>query len=370
MSPKVIRQVATRIREDNLLGDSLTIVWHAGEPLVLPPDYYAEAFAIFSEVLGDTCQLSHSIQTNAALINDQWCALFKQHNTRIGISLDGPEHIHNKHRKTRDGKGAYSLVIRGMKFLQKHDIPFHVIAVITEDSLAHAEELHHFFTSQNIHEIGFNFDEAEGLNSSSSLNGQEAKHRSFYQQMMQYSIAPDCSYQIRELVTAFRLISQGLPDYTWQGKSWPNNSQTLPFAIITVGWNGDFSTFSPELLGQPDSEFNNFILGNVAETSFLQCTETPVFQNIWKLISQGTSLCQQNCAYFKYCGGGAPANKLYENGRLDSTETLYCRSMLQRPFETVLQQLESEANGVGNSSQNKSEIHSHTNIAQENSSGK
>lgn len=35
--------------------------------------------------------------------------------------------------------------------------------------------------------------------------------------------------------------------------------------------------------------------------------------------------CRDTCGYFDLCGGGAPSNKLGENGRFDSTETLYCR---------------------------------------------
>ena len=55
---------------------------------------------------------------------------------------------------------------------------------------------------------------------------------------------------------------------------------------------------------------------------------------------RGNRACQAACAYFGYCGGGAPANKFYENGDLGSTETLYCRTVLKRPFDAVLAQLE------------------------------
>jgi uncharacterized protein len=83
-------------------------------------------------------------------------------------------------------------------------------------------------------------------------------------------------------------------------------------------------------------------LGNISDKSFLGITTTPLFLNLWQEIQLGTETCKNTCAYFNYCGGGAPANKLYENGTLNSGETLYCRSMLIRPFEVVLQKLEKE----------------------------
>jgi uncharacterized protein len=48
MSLATVRLAARRLREDGLLGDELTVVWHAGEPLVLPPAWYEEAFAVLA----------------------------------------------------------------------------------------------------------------------------------------------------------------------------------------------------------------------------------------------------------------------------------------------------------------------------------
>lgn len=258
------------------------------------------------------------------------------------MSVDGPQHVNDQHRKTRQGKGCYKLILKGMDALRRNQVPYHVISVITGDSLPFADELHDFFTSQGIREVGFNFDEAEGPHATSSLQGHESAHYSFYQRMLELVSATDEKYQIREFDNAFRLIAEGLPHYSWQGQSWPGNAQTMPFVIISVAWNGDFSTFSPELLGQTSSEFNDFILGNVARSGFLQAANSPIFLKIWSRIRDGSAACQKSCAYFNYCGGGAPANKLYENGDFASAETLYCRAMIQRPFEVVLEQLEQD----------------------------
>jgi len=174
------------------------------------------------------------------------------------------------------------------------------------------------------------------------VQGQDAAHRAFLERTLEHSIAAGGRYQIRELASALRVISQGLSQYTWRGEPWPENAPTIPFRIITVGWNGDFSTFSPELLGQSSAEFENFVLGNVVRSGFLQAANTPGFLKMWHLIREGTAACRQTCAYFKYCGGGAPVNKLYENGSFASAETLYCRTMFKRPFDVVLERLERE----------------------------
>ncbi len=117
----------------------------------------------------------------------------------------------------------------------------------------------------------------------------------------------------------------------------------LPFALLSVASNGDFGTFSPEFLGQRWPAYDDFVLGNVHRSGFLESLDGDAFARLWRDVQAGVEACARDCAHFDYCGGGAPVNKLYEHGDLGATETLYCRSMIQRPFEAVLRRLERES---------------------------
>ena len=344
MSLATVRAAARRLRDDGLLGAQLTVVWHAGEPLAMPVAFYAEAFAVIAAEIGAHCEVSHAIQTNATLIDDAWCALFKAHGVRIGVSVDGPAALHDRHRRTRAGKGTFEAVLRGMARLRAHGIAFHAIAVVTAATFAHADAFVDFFEQQGVHDLGCNFDEAEGAHLRSSLAGQEAAHAAFVEHLLERSIASEGRLRMREIATALQLMKAPLPMWTWRGEAFPDNAQVLPFALVTVAHNGDFATFSPELLGQPNAAFGDFILGNVEREGYLEAAQLPHFALLWQAIMQGTRACAQTCRHFGFCGGGAPANKLYENGDLASTETLYCRTMVKRPFDAVLRRLEHDAN--------------------------
>jgi len=339
MSVDTARLAAARLREDGLLGETLTVVWHAGEPLAMPVAYYDEAIAAMAEAIGPECQVGHSMQTNATLIDDAWLALFKRHHIQVGVSVDGPQALHDAHRKTRQGHGTHARVLRGMSRLRDAGISFHAIAVVTPDTFNHADAFYDFFVDQGVTEVGCNFDEAEGLHSQSSLSGHEPAHAAFLARLLRRTTL-DSRLRVRELAMALRLIGQPLPKQSWKSRHWPYNAQALPFALITVAHNGDFCTFSPELLGQSSVEFDNFVLGNVTASGYLAAAGGQQFRRLWAAILQGTEACARQCAHFNYCGGGAPANKLYENGDLASTETLYCRTMVKRPFDVVLERLE------------------------------
>ena len=346
MRPATVRAAVRRLRDDGLLGAQLTLVWHAGEPLAMPVAFYAEAFAAVAAEVGADCEVSHAIQTNATLIDDAWCALFKAHDVRIGVSVDGPAELHDRHRRTRTGKGTFEAVVRGMARLRAHGIAFHAIAVVTAATFAHADAFVDFFEQQGVQDLGCNFDEAEGLHLRSSLAGQEAAHAAFVERLLERSIASEGRLRVREIATALQLVKAPLPISAWRGEAFPDNAQVLPFALVTVGHNGDFSTFSPELLGQPSAAFGDFILGNVERESYLEAARSPQFARLWQAVMSGTRACAQTCSHFGFCGGGAPANKLYENGDLASTETLYCRTMVKRPFDAVLRRLEHDANAA------------------------
>jgi uncharacterized protein len=100
MSFDVLRRVVHEILISGPIERHATLVWHAGEPLTLPISYYEKAFSLIEEM--DTNKLlTHSIQTNGTTINDNWCQLFRQYNVDVGVSIDGPQNIHDLNRIDR-----------------------------------------------------------------------------------------------------------------------------------------------------------------------------------------------------------------------------------------------------------------------------
>ena len=341
MAITTVRLAARRLREDGLLGDALTVVWHAGEPLVLPPAYYEEALtAIAQELPG--CEVTHAVQSNATLISEVWCSFFLKHGVQLGVSVDGPAHLHDTHRRTRQGRGTHAQVQRGMALLRARGVPFHAIAVVSAATLAEPDVFYDWFAAQGVTELGCNFDEAEGVNRQSSLAGHEAAHADFMARLLERSLHGPVV--VRELAAAWRALREPMPRWQWlQGQNqhrWPVNSQVQPLALVTVAHDGSFTTFSPELLGQQAPAFGNFVLGHVQQGGYTQALHGPAFARLWSAIADGIGACEKSCAYFDICGGGAPANKFYEHGSFAATETLHCRSMVQRPFNAVLQRAE------------------------------
>src|SRR5262245_32210477 len=341
MSISVFKGALERLIAAGLIGERLSIVWHAGEPLAVPIAFYEKAFETLATVPIPRERIAHSIQTNGMLLNDQWCSFIAANNIRLGLSIDGPAFIHDAHRKTRSGKGTHAQVMKNVELLRKHGIDFHVIAVVTEKSLDFADEAFQFFVDHDIHQVGFNIEELEGANQKSSLANDSIHDRvvTFFRRIHELQKQSDGAIQVREFDRAYKAVALAPLDDKQNTAS--RNDQVEPFAIISIAYDGRVSTFSPELLGMKSTEYGDFCFGNVQEDQFAGIAASNKFQRVLKDINAGVSLCAKECEYFSFCGGGAPSNKYYENGSFVSTETMFCRYTIKTPIDIVLQDLES-----------------------------
>ncbi|MFD0894252.1 GRRM system radical SAM/SPASM domain protein [Luteolibacter ambystomatis] len=337
MSREVLAKVFARALESSAgAAGGFTVVWHAGEPLALPVAYYREALEILRAENHRQVEVGHSVQTNATLLTPEWCGFLRSEGFRVGVSVDGPDFLHDRHRKTRSGRGTHVQVMRGIRLLLEHGIPFHVITVLTRQSLDYPDEIFDFYRREGIRQIGFNVEEIEGPHRVSSLEGGEADrlYRAFLSRFFDLVNGSGEAYAVREFDGAIAAVRSGLTGEL------PVAQQTTPMAIISVDHLGNFSTFSPEFLGLEHEHYSGFSFGNVMHDSFDSMHSNGAFQQVARDIASGVRRCRESCAYFRWCRGDGPVNKLFENGSLDSTETMFCRLSKQAVMDTVLDKLE------------------------------
>jgi uncharacterized protein len=324
------------VADSGLVQEPFVLLWHAGEPLVVPVDWY-EAATELLHVCGGDWQVKQSFQTNATLIDAEWCRYFRQHEIDVGVSVDGPAFLHDQHRRTRSGEGTLERVLRGLHTLHEHDVPFRVITVLTADALEYPDELFDFYREQGILSVGFNPEEVEGPNTTSSLQGEgtATRFRRFLDRFFKLALTADPPMQVRE----FELSASALLHARRSGP--PRRTQeNRPFGVVNVDCEGNYSTYSPELLGLRSTPYGEFALGNVANDSLASVLTLPRFARMEADIAEGVRMCRDSCRYFPFCGGGPPGNKHFENGTFASTETLFCRLHMKACLDVTADWLE------------------------------
>lgn len=341
MSLEVVRKTSERVKDSGLIRRPFSIVWHSGEPLAAGYAFYENAFEIMDEVFS-SCPYTHVIQTNGTLINEKWCELFKKHRVNIGLSLDGPRDIHDRNRVDWKNHGSFEQVFRAAKLLKEQKIPFYTISVVGQDSLTQGREIYRFLRELGPSIMGFSAEETEGANQSGlhSLADPDLRQlRNFWCDIYQEALKHDEVQRVRE----FKNIYKGLYQLTLDAGKNPAQSQLVaPYRIISVDFNGDFSTFSPELLPMKNERFGNFIFGNVLHDDLMEVYHNNErFRAVAAEIARGVEECRASCEFFNICRGGAPSNKLMERGRFDVAETNFCRHSRQTPALAVIEHMES-----------------------------
>lgn len=334
LSFALAEQLFERLFAYPTIKDTVTVVWHAGEPMVLPVDYYEAMFSLIQRRAGATLKVGHSFQTNGTLITDAWCDLIEKWDVNVGVSIDGPAEFHDLHRKYRNGAGSFERAFRGVRLLQAHGVPFHVISVLTVPSLQAPEKMLAFYDEAGIDHVCFNIEETEGCHSRSGTLGSACfseLYRRYLETFFELAMRRNNRIEVREFERSADAIRNC-------GKRLAND-QTDPFAIISVDCEGNLSTFSPELLGAQHPTYGSFCFGNAAEDDFETIATRVIESRLYMDIVSGRRKCRNECAYFGVCGGGAPSNKIFENGSADSTETGYCRSH-QIAIDVVLSLIE------------------------------
>lgn len=331
MEQSTVANLFKKVFASGWTRDGLTVIWHAGEPLVVPIAFYEKAFEAIEALRPGSLELRHSIQTNGMLITPAWCELFKKWEVGIGVSVDGPKHLHDAHRVTRTGRGTFDQTMAGLRVLQKEGVPFHVISVLSQEGIKAPQQMLDFYLSAGIDDICFNVEESEGDHVSGLFAWDDAQgaFRRFLSEFWQLSRR---SGQIRLI----REIDGMLPRVFRPNQSAMRNSQVEPFGMLNVDCLGNASSFSPELLGLKNARYNDFIIGNVNTQSLEEMRASQSMVDMSRDIAAGVQACRNDCEYFSVCGGGAPVNKLAENGTFQSTRTAFCGLTQMVPIDLIL----------------------------------
>lgn len=152
---ELIRKLKAYCKENNLA--EFDIVLHGGEPLLAGIDYMRTLIEKVNSSLSPAVRVQFSVQTNGVLINDEWSDFFRSYDVTVGVSIDGPEEIHDKYRKYHSGKGSFNDVLKGIKALEKNN-DFGILSVI--DPRIEPSVLYNMFKSNRFNNINLLFPEA------------------------------------------------------------------------------------------------------------------------------------------------------------------------------------------------------------------
>jgi len=129
-------------------------VWQGGEPTLLGIDFFRRVVELQKPFTKDK-RITNSFQTNGTLLTDEWCRFLKRHDFMVGLSLDGPEEVHNRYRKDRKGRGTFDRAMLGLRLLQQHKITYNVLACVGRETAVRPLDVYRFLREAGAEFIQF-----------------------------------------------------------------------------------------------------------------------------------------------------------------------------------------------------------------------
>ncbi len=131
----------------------VTISWQGGEPTLMGLDFFKRAMDYVTHYTRPGITVQHTMQTNGILLNEAWCEFFLEHHFLIGLSLDGPQAMHDTYRVDKGGAPTFQKVMRAARLLQEHQVEFNILTTVNAANADYPLEVYHFL----LDEVGTNF---------------------------------------------------------------------------------------------------------------------------------------------------------------------------------------------------------------------
>jgi uncharacterized protein len=124
-------------------NEHVSFAWQGGEPTLLGIPFFERVLEL-QRRYGNGRKIDNAFQTNGTLLDDCWGEFLARNRFLIGLSVDGPEEIHDTYRVDKGGKPTFARVMRGLGVLKKHGVEFNTLTVINRKNSHHALYVYRF----------------------------------------------------------------------------------------------------------------------------------------------------------------------------------------------------------------------------------
>lgn len=272
-------------------------IWHGGEPLLAGIDFYREAFRLQKGLCGNK-RLNNSMQTNAVMLNQEWGEFISTSGFGVGVSIDGPQDVHNENRRYGNGKGSFYEVTRGIKLLQSFGVRVGGIAMVTSKSLGREREILDFFFSIGLQNLNLKpcYEVFDGKLTQQSVSPNQ--YVDFMINMLDAWLDRDdesLSIQgLEEIIRGLLGKKVGLCEFSGKCSMFP-----------TVDYDGEVRAC--------DCISRKYKLGNINVNTWEEIFSSSGLETFLSDHSKATETCN-GCEWFKLCNGGCIKYQLLDNG--------------------------------------------------------
>ncbi|MDD4820700.1 MAG: anaerobic sulfatase-maturation protein [Flavobacteriales bacterium] len=296
--------------------------WHGGEAMICGLDFFRQAIA-YQKKYGSQYQIVNTIQTNGILLSDEWCEFFKENNFLVGISIDGPQHCHDRYRRTISGQSAFEMTLRGVNLLKKHSVDFNVLCTVNDYNSKYPDEVYSFFKEIGAQYIQFT-PVVERIGKDTQLCVDEAPEAN----VAPWSVSPRdwgefmCrifSMWVKKDVGEYfvNFIDSTLSGYVGQDSGNCYFSKKCGHAMA-LEYNGDVYACDHYV-------FPQYKIGNIFSDDMRSIANSEQIKRFGEKKTKNLPSECLKCRYINICNGECPKNRINHTGEKGKNINFLCR---------------------------------------------
>ncbi len=129
-------------------GPQVSLAFQGGEPTLMGLDFFRRAVAFARKHAPRNAQVEYSLQTNGTLLDKRWFDFFRENSFIIGLSLDGPQPMHDAYRVDKGGAPTFDKVMRAARLMQERRVEFNILCTVHAANAPHPLEVYRFFRDE------------------------------------------------------------------------------------------------------------------------------------------------------------------------------------------------------------------------------
>ncbi len=290
----LIKQVMKQPEEEISIG------WQGGEPTLMGLPFFSRAVEL-EKRYGDGKVVGNGLQTNGFLLDKKWAKFFNEYNFLIGLSIDGPEHIHDRYRRTGGGKGSWAKVRDQAMMMLDEGVAVNALSVVTDYSARFPDEIYGFLKGSGLNYMQFIpcvETDPDNPCQASSFSVTSEQFGFFLNRIFDLWQADFVDGRPTTSIRYFESLM-----YAYAGQSSPECALCAECGLYAVvEHSGD--VYCCDFFVEPQWK-----LGNIMETDLISLFNSPRQQEFGKLKSQFIETCRQ-CEWLEKCQGGCVKDRI------------------------------------------------------------
>ncbi len=146
--PDDVLENFTRQYIESQSAPEINFAWQGGEPTLMGLSFFKKAIQLQKKYKRPGVHILNSIQTNGILLDEDWCQFLHDENFLVGISIDGPQDIHDAFRKDKGGQPTFSRVMKSIQLMKKFRVEFNTLTCVQSANSRRGVETYQFLRDQ------------------------------------------------------------------------------------------------------------------------------------------------------------------------------------------------------------------------------